>query len=229
MAENCSRKLYVEICNAKNLMPKDGQGTASAYVVVDFDGQRRRTQTKSRDLNPQWDEKLEFLVHDVASMPSQLLQIIVYNDKMSGKRSTFLGKVKISGTTFPKTGSESLVYYPLEKRSVFSQIKGEIGLKVWFVDEEPVPPPPTEGEKKVEVVTETNAEEKKPDEAKTGEEEKKTEEVKKEADAGTDTKEASKPEEAKVEEATATTPVPVPVVENPPVAQKPKAMVEKRG
>ncbi|KAK1393636.1 FT-interacting protein 7 [Heracleum sosnowskyi] len=237
MAENCSRKLYVEICNAKNLMPKDGQGTASAYVVVDFDGQRRRTQTKSRDLNPQWDEKLEFLVHDVASMPSQVLQIIVYNDKMSGKRSTFLGKVKISGTTFPKTGSETLVYYPLEKRSVFSQIKGEIGLKVWFVDEEPVPPPPpTEGDKKVEAATETKAEEKKPDEAKTVEEEKKTEEVKKE-DAGAETKEAIKPEEDKVEEAaavatTTTKPVPVPVVENPPVAEKPKpeekTVTEKR-
>nr|GLL30038.1 protein QUIRKY isoform X1 [Ipomoea trifida] len=43
------RKLIAEICNAKNLMPKDGQGTASAYVLVDFDGQRRRTTTKFRD------------------------------------------------------------------------------------------------------------------------------------------------------------------------------------
>ncbi|KAL2534708.1 C2 calcium/lipid-binding plant phosphoribosyltransferase family protein [Abeliophyllum distichum] len=138
-----SRKLTVEVCNAKNLMPKDGQGTASAYVIVDFDGQRRRTKTIFRDLNPQWEEKLEFLVHDVESMASEMLELIVYNDKKNVKRSTFLGKVKISGSTFVKSDSEvPLIYYPLEKRSVFSQIKGEIGLKVWYVDEEPRPAPP---------------------------------------------------------------------------------------
>ncbi|KAF8369740.1 hypothetical protein HHK36_032238 [Tetracentron sinense] len=157
MAENCSRKLVVEICNAKNLMPKDGQGTSCAYVLVDFDGQRRRTKTKFRDLNPQWDEKLEFLIHDPESMASEILEVNVYNDKKTGKRSTFLGKVKISGSSFAKSGSETLIYYPLEKRSVFSQIKGEIGLKICYIDEDPpaadaaapdqkseAPPPPSE-------------------------------------------------------------------------------------
>nr|KYP34153.1 hypothetical protein KK1_044929 [Cajanus cajan] len=116
----------VEVCNAKNLMPKDGQGTASAYAIVDFDGQRRRTKTKSRDLNPQWDETLEFVVHDRDSMASETLEVNLYNDKKAGKRSTFLGKVKISGSMFVKSGSEAVVFYPLEKRSVFSQIKGEL-------------------------------------------------------------------------------------------------------
>ncbi|CAI9093099.1 OLC1v1028514C1 [Oldenlandia corymbosa var. corymbosa] len=142
------RKLMVEVCNANNLMPKDGQGTASAYVLVDFDGQRRRTKTKFRDLNPQWDEKFEFLVHDAESMASETLELNVYNDKKSGKRSPFLGKVKISGSTFVKAGSETLVYYPLEKRSVFSQIKGEIGLKICYVDDAPPPPPPPSKEEK---------------------------------------------------------------------------------
>ncbi|KAF3442060.1 hypothetical protein FNV43_RR15976 [Rhamnella rubrinervis] len=140
MAEDssCGRKLVVEVCNAKNLMPKDGQGTASAYAIVDYDGQRRRTKTKFRDLNPEWNEKLEFMVHDKEAMASEVLEINLYNDKTkTGKRSTFLGKVKISGSTVVKSGSETLVYYPLEKRSVFSQIKGEIGLKVSYVDEEP--------------------------------------------------------------------------------------------
>lgn len=76
-----SRKLTVEVCDAKNLMPKDGQGTASAYVILDFEGQRRRTKTIFRDLNPQWGEKLEFLVHDVESMASEMLELNVYNDK----------------------------------------------------------------------------------------------------------------------------------------------------
>ncbi|XP_072955547.1 multiple C2 domain and transmembrane region protein 14 [Typha angustifolia] len=151
-----SRRLVVEVCNARNLMPKDGQGTASAYAIVDFDGQRRRTKTKLRDLNPQWDEKLEFLVHDPESMANEILELNVYNDKKTGKRSTFLGKVKISGSSFAKAGSETLIYYPLEKRSVFSQIKGEIGLKVSFVDEGP----PTASAEAAPAAAETKSEEK---------------------------------------------------------------------
>ena len=159
----------MEVCNAKNLMPKDGQGTASAYAMVDFDGQRRRTKTKFRDLNPQWDETLEFLVHDSQAMASETLEINLYNDhKKNGKRSTFLGKVKISGSTFhPKSDQEpQLVFYPLEKRSVFSQIKGEIGLRVYYIDEDPPAP-----EAKPEAATAPA------EEAKKEEEEKKSEEV----------------------------------------------------
>ncbi|KAJ6975020.1 hypothetical protein NC653_030994 [Populus alba x Populus x berolinensis] len=141
MAETCTRKLIVEVCNARNLMPKDGQGTASAFATVDFDGQRRRTKTKLKDLNPEWDEKLKFLVHDTDSMAAETLEISLYNDKKTGKRSTFLGKVRIIGSAFVKSGGETLVYYPLEKRSVFSQIKGELGLKVYYIDEDPPAPP----------------------------------------------------------------------------------------
>lgn len=180
MAESCTRKLVVEVCNAKNLMPKDGQGTASAYAIVDFDGQRRRTKTKSRDLNPEWDEKLEFVVHDKDSMPSEMLEINLYNDKKNGKRNTFLGKVKIAGSTLVKSGSEALIYYPLEKRSVFSQIKGEIGLKVYYVDEDPPAPEPaaTPAEQKSEAAAPVPVEEKPPEEVK--EEQKKEEEKPKE-------------------------------------------------
>ncbi|KAI3446615.1 hypothetical protein Pfo_003280 [Paulownia fortunei] len=225
MAENCSRKLTVEVCNAKNLMPKDGQGTASAYAIVDFDGQRRRTKTIFRDLNPQWDEKLEFLVHDADSMPEETLELNVYNDKKTGKRSTFLGKVKISGSTFVKAGEDvPLVYYPLEKRSVFSQIKGEIGLKVWYVDEEPPPAPAPEKN----VAPPPAASEEKPADK---EKEKEKEEEKKQPEATEEEKkeEEKKPtaEEAKKEEKppeNAPPPPPTPPtsteVEHPPLAQQ---------
>uniref|UniRef100_A0ACD5XA47 Uncharacterized protein n=1 Tax=Avena sativa TaxID=4498 RepID=A0ACD5XA47_AVESA len=149
--EGARRRVVVEVCNARNLMPKDGQGTACAYAVVDFDGQRRRTATRPRDLNPQWGERLEFLVHSPGAMAAETLELNVYNDKKAihagsgggGRKSggTFLGKVKVAGASFAKEGEETLVYYPLEKRSVFSQIKGEIGLKIWFVDDPPPPPP----------------------------------------------------------------------------------------
>ncbi|KAL3629777.1 Multiple C2 domain and transmembrane region protein 14 [Castilleja foliolosa] len=210
MAESYSRKVTVEVCNAKNLMPKDGQGTASAYVIVDFDGQRRRTRTISRDLNPQWDEKLEFSVHDAVSMAEETLELNVYNDKKAAKRSTFLGKVKISGSTFVKSGEDvPLVYYPLEKRSVFSQIKGEIGLKVSYVDEDP--PPAAEPEKN-EAPTPAASDEKPPEEEVKSEPEVAKEEEKKE--------EEQKPtsEEAKEEEK------PPEIV--PPPSPKPPAPTE---
>ncbi|XWS58581.1 hypothetical protein CRYUN_Cryun08bG0046500 [Craigia yunnanensis] len=162
MVENCTRKLMVEICNAKNLMPKDGQGTTNAYVIVDFDGQRRRTKIKFRDLNLVWDEKLEFLVHDIESMATEILEINLYNDKKIGKISTFLGKVKLAGSVFVKAEAENLIYYLLEKMNVFSQIKGEIRVKVFYVDEE-VSPEPTEAAVKQKV---KSAEEKPPENSK---------------------------------------------------------------
>lgn len=243
MAEDslCGRKLVVEVCHAKNLMPKDGQGTASAYAIVDYDGQRRRTKTKFRDLNPQWDEKLEFLIHDKDAMASEILEVNLYNDKTkTGKRNTFLGKVKISGSTFVKSGGEVLVYYPLEKRSVFSQIKGEIGLKVCYADEEP--PPATAPPAEDEAPAAPPAEEKSPDNPKEEEkkeeklEEKKEEEKKADEKAKEEPKPEDKPlttpEKTKPTESEAAAAVGSPAVEaatpskveNPPLAhsEKPK-------
>jgi len=227
MAEICDCKLIVQVCNAKNLMPKDGQGTASAYAIVDFDGQRRRTKTKFRDLNPEWDEHLEFVVHDKDSMASEILEINLYNDKKNGKRSTFLGKVKIGGSTFVKTGSEALVYYPLEKRSVFSQIKGELGLKVYYVEEDPptsdAAAPPAE--QKADAATPAPAENLKEDEKK---DEKQIKE-----EPGIEEKPKPPPEDPKPEESPA--PAPPSEVNNPPTGHiektrpvKEKAEAEKR-
>ncbi|GMI85459.1 multiple C2 domain and transmembrane region protein 14 [Hibiscus trionum] len=212
-AENGTRKLVVEICNANNLMPKDGQGTASAYAIVDFDGQRRRTKTKFRDLNPVWDEKLEFLVHDIESMASEMLEINLYNDKKTVKRSTFLGKIKLSGSLFVKSGDESLVYYPLEKRSVFSQVKGEIGVKVYYVDEEAAP---VQADQKEETVDEKPPENEKPEPEL--EEEKKVEEKEKASPPPPETSN-QQPQEAAADSAPETNQTPA-ETENQPVANK---------
>ncbi|KDP39638.1 hypothetical protein JCGZ_02658 [Jatropha curcas] len=243
MAETCTRKLIVEVCNAKNLMPKDGQGTASAYAIVDYDGQRRRTKTKFRDLNPEWDEKLEFLVHDTESMAMEILEINLYNDKKTGKRSTFLGKVKIAGAGFVKAGSETLVYYPLEKRSVFSQIKGEIGLKVYYIDEDP---PAAAPDQKPATVAPASVEEKpaedgakaegekKEEKAEEKKEEEKNEEPKTEstAEAKNEEEKPSPPpeenESKKSEEASPASPPVVPEVENPPLAHSEKSLKEQK-
>ncbi|KAF7134524.1 hypothetical protein RHSIM_Rhsim08G0154400 [Rhododendron simsii] len=112
MAEISNKKLIVEVCNAKTLMSKDGQGTASANAIVDFDGQRRRTKTMFRDLNPRWDEELESLVHDDAESPAaETLELNLYNDKKTtNKQRTFLSKVKINGTSFSTSEPTNLVW-----------------------------------------------------------------------------------------------------------------------
>ncbi|GMY15678.1 protein QUIRKY isoform X1 [Fagus crenata] len=144
------RKLVVEVVEARDLLPKDGQGSSSPYVVVDFDGQKKRTSTKYRDLNPVWNEMIEFVVSDPEHMDSEELDIEVFNDKRygtnsgSGRKNHFLGRVKMYGSQFAKRGEEGLVYLALEKKSVFSWIRGEIGLKIYYYDqlaEEAHPPP----------------------------------------------------------------------------------------
>ncbi|XP_054821734.1 protein QUIRKY-like [Prosopis cineraria] len=134
-----ARKLIVEVVDARNLLPKDGQGSSSPYVVADFDGQRKRTSSRYRELNPVWNEDLEFIVSDPDNMESEELEIEVYNDKKfgngSGRKNHFLGRVKLNGTQFSRRGDEGLVYYTLEKKSVFSWIRGEIGLKIYYFDE----------------------------------------------------------------------------------------------
>lgn len=150
------RKLFVDVVDARDLLPKDGQGSSSAYVVADFDGQKRRTSTKFRELNPAWNESLEFVVSDPDHMEAEELEIEVFNDKRfgtnsgSGRKNHFLGRVKLYGSQFAKRGGEGLVYFPLEKKSVFSWIRGEIGLRIYYYDEliqEAPPPPPPEDPK----------------------------------------------------------------------------------
>ncbi|KAK1259518.1 hypothetical protein QJS04_geneDACA005417 [Acorus gramineus] len=156
------RKLVVEVKDARDLVPKDGYGTSSAYVVVDFCSQRKRTSTAIRTLNPEWKERLEFAVPKPCEMDLEELNVEVYNDKHfcgGGNKNHFLGRVRIYGSQFAKKGQEGLVYFPLERKSFFSWIRGDIGLKIYYFDEpiekeedpppveaapvpEPAPPPP---------------------------------------------------------------------------------------
>lgn len=161
---NIIRKLIVEVVDARDLLPKDGQGSSSPYVIVDFDGQKKRTSTKFRNLNPVWNEKLEFIVNDPKSMEYEELEIEVFNDKRmcngsgNSRKNHFLGRLKLYGSQFATRGEEGLVYFPLEKKSVFSWIKGEIGLRIYYYDELVEEQPKTEGlppEKEVATPAET--------------------------------------------------------------------------
>ncbi|KAJ3672094.1 hypothetical protein LUZ60_006815 [Juncus effusus] len=139
-------RLVVEIVAAHNLMPKDGQGSSSPYVEVEFEHQKRRTRSKPRDLNPVWNERLVFPVPDPEDLPYRYIDVSIYNDRsascaVSGEAAAagpvgrnFLGKVRIPASGIPAPGEESVTQlFPLEKRSLFSHIKGEISLKIYRV------------------------------------------------------------------------------------------------
>ncbi|XP_076921176.1 LOW QUALITY PROTEIN: multiple C2 domain and transmembrane region protein 10-like [Bidens hawaiensis] len=127
-------KLVVEILGAHNLMPKDGEGSSSAFVEVEFEGQRQRTQVKYKDLNPVWNEKLVFPVNDVADLPYRTIEVSVFNEKRSNNSRNFLGKVRVSGTSIGREGHDDVVpqLHTLDKRSLFSHVRGEITFKLFL-------------------------------------------------------------------------------------------------
>ncbi|KAI5072884.1 hypothetical protein GOP47_0012990 [Adiantum capillus-veneris] len=131
------RKLVVEICSAHNLMPKDGEGSASAYVQVDFGVERRRTKTKPKDLNPVWEEAFEFLwlPHSDASCHDVCVEVTIFHE-MRGRAPKFMGTVCVPGSLFAKKGEETLIVHNLERWGLCSQIKGAISMKVYYYTEE---------------------------------------------------------------------------------------------
>ncbi|KDP35107.1 hypothetical protein JCGZ_10949 [Jatropha curcas] len=158
-------KLVVEVLDASDLMPKDGQASANPFVQVDFDEQRQRTKTKARDLNPYWNEKLVFNINNPRDLPNKTVEVVLYHDKKvesgaahaHGHDKNFLGRVRISGVSIPLSESEANIQrFPLEKRGLFSNIKGDIALKIYAVVDNgsyfpapapapaPAPPPPND-------------------------------------------------------------------------------------
>ncbi|XP_077248722.1 FT-interacting protein 3-like [Tasmannia lanceolata] len=137
-------KLSVEVLDASDLMPKDGNGSANPFVEVDFEGQKHRTQTKTKDLSPVWNEKFSFNVTDPNNLPNQTVDVVVYNDRKGGHHKNFLGRVRISGISIPLSEFEASVQrFPLDKRGLFSHISGDIGLKLYAVHDSSFVTPPS--------------------------------------------------------------------------------------
>ncbi|KAI4332120.1 hypothetical protein L6164_017055 [Bauhinia variegata] len=128
-------KLGVEVIGAHDLMPKDGQGSCSAFVELHFDGQKFRTTTKDKDLNPVWNESFYFNISDPAKLPNLTLDACMYHYNKSNSAKLFLGKVRLTGTSFVPYSDAVVLHYPLEKKGILSRIKGELGLKVFVTDD----------------------------------------------------------------------------------------------
>ncbi|KAF8379532.1 hypothetical protein HHK36_028971 [Tetracentron sinense] len=128
-------KLGIEVESAHNLMPKDGHGSSSAFVELHFDGQKFRTTTKEKDLNPVWNESFYFNISNPTNLHNLTLDAYVYNNIKTAHSRSFLGKVCLTGTSFVPYSDAVVLHYPLEKRGIFSHVKGELGLKVYITDD----------------------------------------------------------------------------------------------
>lgn len=62
-----NKKLVVEVVDAYDLTPKDGEGSANALVQVDFGNQLSKTTTVPKNLNPIWNQKLVFNLDKIQS------------------------------------------------------------------------------------------------------------------------------------------------------------------
>ncbi|KAL2552981.1 C2 calcium/lipid-binding plant phosphoribosyltransferase family protein [Forsythia ovata] len=128
-------KLAVDVVRAHNLMPKDGQGSSSAFVELHFDDQKFRTTVKEKDLNPYWNETFYFNISNSNNLHNLSLEARVYNSEKTTDSKTSLGKVRITGTSFVPYSDAVVFNYPLEKGSIFSRARGELGLKVYVTDD----------------------------------------------------------------------------------------------
>ncbi|KAH0923685.1 hypothetical protein HID58_023703 [Brassica napus] len=141
-------KLVVHVVDAQNLMPRDGQGSASAFVEVDFLNQLSKTRTVPKTLNPVWNQKLYFdYDHKVRNNHhSHHIEVSVYHERRPLPGRSFLGRVKISFSNIVQEGEQVYQRFTLEKKSVLASVKGEIGLKFYISSSEqdqrsPLPSP----------------------------------------------------------------------------------------
>jgi len=70
--------------------------------------------------------QLEFTMPEMGMQGD--LEVNIQNERKSGtgRRSTFLGRVLVPISTVP-VKPEAVRWYPLQKRGLFSQIKGDLG------------------------------------------------------------------------------------------------------
>ncbi|KAL8166966.1 hypothetical protein V2J09_008465 [Rumex salicifolius] len=128
-------KLGVEVISAHNLLQKDSHGSVNLLVELHFDGQRFSTTTKDKDLNPVWHETFYFNITNPDSLSNLSLDAYIYSLNKDTQAKSFLGKVHVMATSFVPQSDSIEWPYPLEKRSIFSRVKGDLTLKVFITND----------------------------------------------------------------------------------------------
>ncbi|KAE8715521.1 hypothetical protein F3Y22_tig00110163pilonHSYRG00098 [Hibiscus syriacus] len=77
-------------------------------------------------------ELLDIRLEKLSRLP---LEAYVYSHNKANNAKTYLGKVRLTSTSFVPYIDFVVLQYPLEKRTVFSRAKGELGLKVFVIDD----------------------------------------------------------------------------------------------
>lgn len=161
------KQLVVEVVDARDLMPKDGEGSASPFVEVDFQNHISRTKTVPKSLNPIWNQKLSFDFEETRNHQYQIIDISVYHEKRLIEGRSFLGRVRIPCSNIAKEGEETYQTFQLENKWFLSAVKGEIGLKIYISpprkspinqQESPISDPPPTREVSNPPITVTKAE-----------------------------------------------------------------------
>ncbi|KMZ74246.1 C2 calcium/lipid-binding plant phosphoribosyltransferase familyprotein [Zostera marina] len=127
--------LVVEVVEAHALLPKDGEGSSSAFVEIDFENQLSRTKVVPNTLNPVWNEKLFFHIHDdehIFRSKTADITVSVYNERKSFPWRNFLGRARIPYSGIASEGEKEKVL-PLEKKWFFYPVRGDLTLKVYTV------------------------------------------------------------------------------------------------
>ncbi|KAK8658591.1 hypothetical protein V6N13_036794 [Hibiscus sabdariffa] len=68
----------------------------------------------------------------------RVVEVNVFNERRSSNNMNFIGKVRVSGSSIAKEGEEGPQMYTLDKRNLFSHIRGEINLKLYVSTREQV-------------------------------------------------------------------------------------------
>ena len=90
--------------------------------------------TKDKNLSLSLDKHFSFIVQDPSNLPYETIDVQVYHDHIIAHWRHFMGRVKIYRSRIVGEGQVVVQHFPLVNRSIFSHIKGDVSLKVYYVE-----------------------------------------------------------------------------------------------
>ncbi|EDQ85579.1 uncharacterized protein MONBRDRAFT_34172 [Monosiga brevicollis MX1] len=113
-------KVYIHM--ARGLAARDMGGTSDPFVVCELGNSRQRTRTIQKNVNPVWNDTLQFYVRDIFDV----LRVTIY-DEDKGDKKEFIGALIIPLLEI-RNGVRD--YWPLKTASLTGRAKGKIQLSM---------------------------------------------------------------------------------------------------
>jgi len=119
--------LIVHVVEARGLLNKDMfGGKSNPFVVLKLWGQERVSHVIKNCLSPKWNQTFQFSLYNIENVADDELTVTLW-DKDNLFKNGFLGMVKINIGSLIDNQVHDL-WYPLEKRSSKSRVRGNIRL-----------------------------------------------------------------------------------------------------